>query len=354
MLPLPSSLLVLSKMTSHKLAAVITALALPPATLSSPDNQNTATVDLSITRQPSADYAAGILYGLPDTPNQIPDHFYTDIGFNYHRTGGAQLDEYGGWVTGLEGYEGRINSTKSNYDTARKYGADVIVLCHDLWGTDHTDISTVWPGDDGDFSDYDAFLDQIMEDFVQLDMRDGLIIDLWNEPDIDIFWERSQQQWIDLYVHSHKRIRANPAMDAVRISGPSLAYRPFANNTWWTNWLDAIAGNDTAPDQYSYHLEGEPTDPDSDLQNTHPSLIALLEEYGLPPAPDVNVNEYATFDEQHAAGAAWWISRFERYDTHALRGNWLSGCQLHDFLASLLSKPGAPDNSTCQGMGYYG
>jgi hypothetical protein len=36
---------------------------------------------------------------------------------------------------------------------------------------------------------------------------EGLVWDIWNEPDISIFWRRSQQQWIDLYIRTHKLLR---------------------------------------------------------------------------------------------------------------------------------------------------
>ena len=36
---------------------------------------------------------------------------------------------------------------------------------------------------------------------------EGLIWNIWNEPDISIFWERSFQQWVDLYVRTHKLIK---------------------------------------------------------------------------------------------------------------------------------------------------
>ena len=51
--------------------------------------------------------------------------------------------------------------------------------------------------------------------------------------------------------------RNNSAMDSVLLSGPSLAFRPMPNNTWWSAWLPQVAGNNSAPDQYSYHLEGD-------------------------------------------------------------------------------------------------
>jgi hypothetical protein len=176
------------------------------------------------------------------------------------------------------------------FQTARKYGASVVLLPHDLWGTDHADNSSYWPGDNGDWTEYDNFINQLMSDLVKYDMREGLVFDVWNEPDITFFWLRSQQQWIDMYIRTHKMLRANPAMDSVLISGPSLAFRPFPDNTWWTNWLAQIAGNDTVPNQYSYHLEGDTDATDNDLQNTNVSLAGLLQTYSLPER-QININE---------------------------------------------------------------
>lgn len=50
--------------------------------------------------------ASGLLYGVPDAPNQVQDHWYTDMGFNYLRAGGAQLSAPArGWVWGMEEYK---------------------------------------------------------------------------------------------------------------------------------------------------------------------------------------------------------------------------------------------------------
>jgi hypothetical protein len=135
----------------------------------------------------------------------------------------------------------------------------------------------------------------------------------------------------------------NPKYDIVEISGPSLALRPVSGNTWWTDWLDQIAGNDTVPEQYSYHLEGGSEEWDNDLQNTNATLAALLKTYNLPDR-QININEYANHGEQVPAGAAWWISRLERYDAFGLRGNWLSGWTLHDLMANLLTKVSNPSD----------
>ncbi|KAJ5699139.1 hypothetical protein N7462_001144 [Penicillium macrosclerotiorum] len=304
----------------------------------------TATVNLSVSKGKPGHWASGFIYGIPDTSNRISDHWYTEIGFRYGRAGGAQLDAPArGWIWGLNEYRGRLQSTLSNYQTCRKYGADFIILPHDIWGTDHANSSTVWPGDNGDWSDYDLFIKTLMVDLKTNNALEGLVWDIWNEPDIETFWVRDQQQWIDLYIRTHNILREDSSFDNVQISGPSLAYRPVSGNTWWSDWLAQIAGNKTIPDQYSYHLEGSTDDWDNDLQNTNGTLAVLLKTYGLPER-QININEYANYAEQIPAGAAWWISRLERYDAFGLRGNWLSGWTLHDLMANLLTKKSDPSD----------
>ena len=66
----------------------------------------TAVVNFSNNTGTPKHLASGILYGLPDTPNQIPSLFYTDIGFNYARAGGAQIGAPGrGWIWGVNEYK---------------------------------------------------------------------------------------------------------------------------------------------------------------------------------------------------------------------------------------------------------
>ncbi|KAJ5703300.1 hypothetical protein N7493_011689 [Penicillium malachiteum] len=312
----------------------------------------TATVNLAVSRGSPYHWASGFIYGIPDTPDQVPDHWYTDMGFRYARAGGAQLDAPDrGWIWGLDEYYGRLNSTLSNYETSRKYGAAFILLPHDIWGTDHANSSTVWPGDDDDWTNYDLFVHTLMSDLKSNNALEGLVWDIWNEPDGTSFWARSQQQWIDLYIRTNNILREDSDFDNVLISGPTLANMPQDTDTWWTNWLSQIAGNDTVPDQYAYHLEGSPDDWIDDLQNTNITLAALLKTYGLPER-QININEYATLAEQIPAGAAWWISRLERYDAYGLRGNWQSDCVLHDLFANLLTKTSDP--TACADTDYVG
>lgn len=67
----------------------------------------TATVDAAISRGTPANLASGWIYGIPDTPGQIPDHFYSDVGYRYGRAGGAQLVNPGerGWIWGMNEYK---------------------------------------------------------------------------------------------------------------------------------------------------------------------------------------------------------------------------------------------------------
>lgn len=63
----------------------------------------TAVVNLGINTGDPRHLASGFIYGIPDTAGQIPDHFYTDVGFNFGRAGGAQTAATG-WLGGVDQY----------------------------------------------------------------------------------------------------------------------------------------------------------------------------------------------------------------------------------------------------------
>lgn len=94
----------------------------------------TAFVNAAQRRGAPETLASGIIYGEPDTLDQIPDKFYEEAGIHYFRAGGAQLDAPNrGWIWGE--YEGRFNSAKSNYLTARKHGGEFCSLFFFLYCT---------------------------------------------------------------------------------------------------------------------------------------------------------------------------------------------------------------------------
>ncbi|KAJ0387227.1 hypothetical protein COL922a_002637 [Colletotrichum nupharicola] len=111
-----------------------------------------------------------------------------------------------GWSCGDAEMEKRWASTLSNYNTVRQYNGKFQLLLHDLWGTDFTDESMEWPGDNGDWTDFDRFLDTIISRIIDNDMISELYIDIWNEPEWG-FWKRPQGQWLDMFGRTTNRFR---------------------------------------------------------------------------------------------------------------------------------------------------
>ena len=168
-----------------------------------------ATVDLSKTTGSAKILASGWIYGFPDNgtdvDTSIPANFITDIKFGASRSGGAQTPSRG-WIDGYKGYLPRFKSTLSNYRTTRKYNGDFILLVHDLWGADGSSIPH-FPGDNGDWTKTDAFLKQLTDDIRTNNMLEGLVLDIWNEPDESNFWARTWDQYLAYYVHAHNYFR---------------------------------------------------------------------------------------------------------------------------------------------------
>ena len=170
-----------------------------------------ATVDLDSLTGPAEQLASAFLYGIPNNgtsaSDAIPDHFFTDIKFWGTRAGGSHLSD-GGWSTGGKPpYIQRFNSTLSTYRTARKYDATFILIANDLWGADGGQDGSLYPGDDGDWTETEAFYDQLISDMRSNDLIEGVILDIWNEPDYQFFWGRTQQQYLDYWNHAYNYLR---------------------------------------------------------------------------------------------------------------------------------------------------
>lgn len=104
--------------------------------------------------------------------------------------------------------QGRWLSTLSNYRTTRRYNGRFTLLMHDLWGADSLQGDGFhWPGDNGNWSLYDSFLDRVFSDIKANDATEGLDIDIWNEPDLRNFWGSSQDQYLATWNRTYHRIR---------------------------------------------------------------------------------------------------------------------------------------------------
>ncbi|KAG5814118.1 hypothetical protein H9Q74_007937 [Fusarium xylarioides] len=264
--------------------------------------------------------AAGILYGIPDNTNQIPGSLLSGFGFNYNRGAGAQVSH--GWSYNEAGFQQRFASAHKNYIVTRRHNGGFVLLLNDLWGFDcsSNNGTSPGPGDNGDWSSYDKFVQAIIKNIKKYKMQKGLVIDIWNEPEGGCFWGRSIDQWLQMWGRGWHQFKAN-------------SRRRTRNNQ---SLVDTVGSHEEAGSG-------------SNFENSYGVLQQILSKYGLPQR-QININEYATFNEQVPAGSAFWISQFERRNAIGLRGNWLGGTQLHDLAASLLSKP---DPSNYASTGYF-
>ncbi|MGW1712861.1 RICIN domain-containing protein [Streptomyces sp. NPDC002156] len=312
--------------TTAVLLATVAA-GLLPATARAADTS--VTVDFATAGGAPAYRASGIIYGMTPDGSLPQDHFFKDIKWHYMRAGGAQLNN-GGYAASLAAYQTRWNATLAQYKRTVALGGTFVLLPHDLWGADGT-TSQGWPGDNGDWTQFDNFVTQLINDVRANNMT--VQWDLWNEPDLSIFWGASQSQYLQMWSRFYARVRT--AFPNQLIVGPSTAHQPNSANTWWTTFLTHAKTNNVAPHIWSWH--DLPGDPVADVGRANSTLAAA----GLANTRPYQINEYAPLSQQNPGGGAWYIGRLERAGADGLRANWASGRNLHDYEANLLTKNSA-------------
>jgi Ricin-type beta-trefoil lectin domain-like/Glycosyl hydrolases family 39 len=285
-------------------------------------------VDFSVAGGTPTYRASGWIYGMTENASGPADHFFRDVKFRYMRAGGAQLDGPGGWVSGR--YDRRWNATRAQLLRTRSLGGEFILLVHDLWGADGYPISR-FPGDNGDWTDYDNFLTRLINDV----RATGAPVqwDIWNEPNITLFWNRPQAQYFEMWRRAYQRIRA--AFPTHLIVGPSCACVPSTTHAWWNQYLDFIRANNVIPDIISWH--SLPGDPVANVAAANTTLGSR----SIPHPRPYQINEYAASNEQNPGDGSWYIARLERAGADGLRANWAGGGNLHNDLASLLVRNAA-------------
>jgi hypothetical protein len=286
------------------------------------------TVNFSVAGGSPTYRASGWIYGMTENGSAPADHFYRDVKFRYMRAGGAQLDQPGGWVSGR--YDRRWNSTLAQARRTLALGGQFILLPHDLWGADGYPISR-FPGDNGTWTDYDNFLTRLINDV----RAAGITVqwDIWNEPNLNIFWNRPQAQYFELWRRTHQRIRAE--FPNHLIVGPSCACVPTTAGAWWGQYLDFIRSTNTVPDIISWH--SLPGDPVANVAAANTTLNSR----GIPHPRPYQINEYGSPSEQNPGDGSWYIARLERAGADGLRANWASTANLHNDLGNLLVRNSA-------------
>jgi hypothetical protein len=311
--------------------AVGVLVAVPAMTVAAPGAQaadESIAVNFSIAGGTPTYRASGWIYGMAEDGTAPADHFFRDVRFRFMRAGGAQLGAPGGWVAGT--YQRRWNSTLAQARRTIALGGEFILLPHDLWGADGFPISR-FPGDNGDWTDYDNFLTRVISDV----RAAGLTVqwDIWNEPNITLFWNRPQAQYFELWRRTYQRIRAE--FPNHLIVGPSCACVPSTSHAFWNQYLDFVRANNLVPDIISWH--SLPGDPVANVAAAN----ATLDPRGIPHPRPYQINEYAAPNEQNPGDGSWYIARLERAGADGLRANWAGGGNLHNDLASLLLRNSA-------------
>lgn len=291
-------------------------------------------VNLASDAGPSNGVGLGFLYGVTGDGTQPSNALLEPLKMNAFRAGGHMTR---GWIE--DGYrygpatQTIVNSLVDQAErfTAAPYEAQYQVILSDVYGAyGGQGANTRYPCDNGDCSNWASFVATIAGTLRDTGMP--MSYDIWNEPDIDIFWPKGVnsaqyfQMW-DTAVREIRRVDPNAV-----ILGPSFAYTPERRPQQWQTWLAHTKSANTLPDWIANHTLGVIDDPVKVGQDTLNALAAN----GIPELP-MSANEYQPADMQEANVLAWYLARFAQSDyTNALRGNWF--CCLTPNLTGLLTQ----------------
>jgi hypothetical protein len=313
------------------LALVLTVLVVTPGESRAQVSLN---VDLASEEGPSNGVGLGFLYGVTGDGAQPADELLEPLRMNAFRAGGHMTR---GWIE--DGYRyGPATQTvvdsivaQAERFTAPPYEAQYQVILSDVYGAyGGQGAETMYPCDNGDCSNWAEFVATVVGTLRDTGMP--MSYDIWNEPDIDIFWTRgvNSEQYFQMWDTAVREIRrVDP--DAV-VLGPSFAYTPERRPEQWQTWLAHTKDADTLPDWIANHTLGVVDDPVAVGRSTLDALAAN----GIPPLP-MSANEYQPADMQTTNVLAWYLARFAQSDyANALRGNWV--CCLTPNLTGLLTQ----------------
>jgi hypothetical protein len=315
-------------------AALALVLAILVVTPGESRAQVSLNVNLAVETGPATGVGLGFLYGVTGDGSQPTDELLAPLRMNAFRAGGHMTR---GWIE--DGYRfGPATQTiidsivaQARRFTAPPYQAQYQVILSDVYGAfGGQPANTMYPCDNGNCSNWATFVATVVG--ALRDTGLPMSYDIWNEPDIDIFWTRgvNSEQYFRMWDTAVREIRrVDP--DAV-ILGPSFAFTPERRPAQWQTWLQHTRDAGTLPDWIANHTLGVIDDPVTVGEATLDALAAT----GIPPIP-MSANEYQPADMQTANVLAWYLARFAQSDyTNALRGNWV--CCLTPNLTGILTQ----------------
>jgi hypothetical protein len=291
-------------------------------------------VDLSSTRGPSTGVGEGFLYGISQNGTQPADQYLQPLGVNAFRGGGWFS---GGWIkdnyTFGSATQADISSiiAQGRRLTQPPYHAQYQVLLSDLYGLNGGQPSnTVYPCDNGNCSNWVAFIDQTVGALQASGLKFAYDID--NEPDGPQFWKPGVNtiQYFQMWDTAYRELRK--VAPGATIVGPSFANGPLHAAGEWQSYFAHVKAAGTVPDMISNHNETDGDDPVSVAQAFASDLTAA----GIGAVP-LSSNEYQPPDRQSAGATTWYLARFAQSGfANAMRGNW--ACCMIPNLTGILTQ----------------
>ncbi|NJP46457.1 glycoside hydrolase family protein [Actinacidiphila epipremni] len=292
-------------------------------------------IDLSRPGAAPSHAGSGFLYGLSQDGSGPADSLLQPLAPTLFRGGGARLAG-GGWLgdgyRAGSGYQARIDSALSQARrvTGAPYHATYHLLVSDLWGADTTQpADTVYPCDNGDCSNWAAFVDRVVGDVRASGV--SVAYDIWNEPDGTGFWQRgvNSAQYYRMWDTAVREIRR--LQPSAVVVGPS--YSGY-NHGWLDGFLGQTKADGTLPDVVNWHFGADPAADNADAG-------ALMAAHGVPARP-TTINEYLFSQQQNAGYTAWFLDRLAVSGvSQAAHAIW-SDCCTSPSLDSLLTAGGQP------------
>jgi len=297
-----------------------------------PSAEDSVTLDMATTQGAPTYLASGFIYGIAQDGSQPSDALLTDIKVRGLRAGRGVVDqECSTQTSGLE--TTNFGVIQAYYEKAKAIGANFRILVSDDYGY----VSCPIPGDGGDWTQFTTFMSQLIAEVQAAGMTGSDVLwELWNEPDVSIFWSGTQAQWLATWQHAYQQVRA--AIPGAVIEGPSLATGP--GGSWMNAFLDYAKANDVVPDYITWHEEGGGADPVADLATINSGLTTR----GITGVKGFDVNEYGTTSEQNPGHSAWYLARFDRAGLQGLRGNWADGTAFFSNMADLVAANWQPNS----------
>jgi len=277
----------------------------------------TVTIDLSVKQGEPRYLATGFLHGLSEDCSKPGAQYFDPLKPRNFR--GANLGGF--WLDGK--IDQNLRMLKTYHDHLNPLGVTIDYILLDAWGFWYGNyflkMPIAFPGDGGDWTDYEKFCETIAT-FVRDNGLRNFQYNLWNEPNLvgwgkSQFWPRPRQQFYDMWKRGYRKIKSiHP--EAV-ISGPD--YAMYSREKDWKEdlgeFLDYCKTNDVVPQVLTLHAL--PADPLA-LREFADKALADRGIVGV----SLYINEYADDKEQHPAKAAWYIARLERAGIRGGRAIW--------------------------------